>query len=660
MPEKNEKIYSSIVDAFLDDREPDWKGLDMQDAKTEGEFQQNRSHQYVNEEFMDDIAESTSRHTPLWPTTASAEKKAQRDRLERARGTHLERMAAQRDGDDLFEGITGVSGSNANWRHTASEAHSDDYNTKMGDDDSLFSEVTETLESAYSSSKPKENTAPKVSITDSQALKLVHDLLNQGQSPTKIASYLKKLAEVELFNHQMATQYLQANAGLIGMAFLEPNTYMDKNSPTYERGKQGSTDSNDCVRQHEQWKKAGITPKAASVKQISACEGCQYFQKNGSKKNCNLYHLPVVANTAELTPIVNKLTAGVPNKQKRAALVQIANGNDGTKVQHKVVTPKIGAAVSHVPAGSIEAQARRVGRVVPGSFDQTHIAALHDKGHSLRAISRAAEKKFGAFAAGKAMREFVSSFKPNTKGQIVIAKADAEFLASVNLRNKAFVAGAKCASCPTHANVVQKHKSAAENLYEAAEYVSRVPHTAFHESNPDQLRHEHLAAKPELDASVIERYHKKGHPLSKIYKSAAAKFGTASASKAVKEFIANLKRKPIKVALSQIDCSFLKNKLADHNPIIGAAKCGSCTYRKGMHCGLTGGTLLSFPGMDKTSSTHKIGEGAPVDGRQILAEYDLMPTSGRPGDVKMADIDMNPPERQEIQMNSSFELGDIE
>ena len=641
---EEKKPYTSIVDAFLDDREPDWKDLGLKDAQDSGEEQLDRSHQYVDEEFMDDIAESASRHTPLWPSrTGSVEKNAQKDRLERARGTHLDRMAAK------DQHISGVAGSNQNWRVQATQ-HQEDYSTKLGDDDSLFAEVTETLESAASSGKVE-----KKNVSDAQVQKYVHDLLNQGMAPSKIAAKLKKLAEIELFNHQMATQYLQENAGLVGMAFLEPNTYMDKNSPTYEREKHGST-SNECVRQHEQWKKAGITPRAASVKQINACEGCQYFSKNGSSKTCGLYHLPVVGNTAELSPIVNKMTAGVPNKQKRAALVQIANGNDGSKVGSMPIAPKTSSSVSRHPSlGSVEAQSKRVGRTAATDFDSSHIAALHDKGHSLGAIFRAAEKKFGAFAAGKALREFVGSLRPNVNGQVVLAKADAEYLAKAGMHNQNFVAGAKCASCATHSAVVQKHKSAAN-----VDYISRVPHTGFQESNPDQVRHEHRAGKPELDASVIERYHKKGHSLEKIYKQASAKFGTAQASKAVKEFIASLKRKPIKVALSQIDCRFLKNKLADHNPIIGASKCASCTYRNGMHCGLTGGTLLSFPGMDKTASNHKVGEGAPEDGRTILAEYDLMPNSGRPGDTKMADINMNPPERQDVQIGSSFELGDIE
>ena len=649
----DEKMYSSIVDSFLDAREPDWKDLGLKDAQTSGEEQMDRSHKYVDEEFMDEIAESASRHTPMWPTghTGSAEKQAQRERLERARGTHLERMASK---DDAH---SGVSASDQNWRVQATQ-HEADYSGKMGDDDSLFAEVTMSLEQAAASGNLGENSASKKEVSDGQILKYVHDLLNQGMAPSKIASKLKKLAEIELFNHQMATQYLQENAGLIGMAFLEPNTYMDKNSPTYEREKRGST-SNECVRQHEQWKRAGVTPRAASVKQISACEGCQFFKKNAGQKTCALYHLPVVGNTKELSPIVNKLTAGVPLKQKRAALVQIANRNDGGE-HVPAGQVKTSSSASYAGLGSVEAQAKRVGRTVPVNFESGHVATLHEKGHSLRSIAQAAEKKYGAFAMGKALREFVGGLRANANGQIVLAKADAEFLASIGVRNKAFTAGVKCGSCSKHIQIVQKHKAAAENLYETAEFVSRVPHVAFHESNPEALRVARVQAKPELDASVIERYHKKGHSLEKIYKSASAKFGTAQASKAVKEFVASLKRKPIKVALSQIDCKFLKNKLADHNPIVGASKCASCTYRTGMHCGLTGGTLLSFPGMDKTTSNHKIGAGAPEDGRAILNEYDLMPNSGRPGDVKMADIDMNPPTRQEIQLDSHFQMGDIE
>src|SRR5271157_1383172 len=229
MPEKNEKIYSSIVDCFLDSREPDWKNLGLKDAQQSGEEVAARTHDFVDLDFENEVAESVSRHTPVWPTgKSSSEKEAQRLRLEAARGTHLERMAAK-DG-----GISGVAGSDVNWRMQATQ-HEGDYSTKLGDDDSLFAEVTETLEAAASSGKVE-----KKNVTDAQVQKFVHDLLNQGVSPAKVAAQLNKLAEIELFNHEMSTRYLQDNAGLLGISYLEPNTYMDKSSPTYERGKQGS------------------------------------------------------------------------------------------------------------------------------------------------------------------------------------------------------------------------------------------------------------------------------------------------------------------------------------------------------------------------------------------------------------------------------------
>jgi hypothetical protein len=88
-------------------------------------------------------------------------------------------------------------------------------------------------------------------------------------------------------------------------------------------------------------------------------------------------------------------------------------------------------------------------------------------------------------------------------------------------------------------------------------------------------------------------------------------------------------------------------KLGARNAIIGAEKCGSCNFRNGMHCGLTGGTLLSFPGMSQTTSNKIARAGAPEDGRSILKEFDLMEKTAQ------ADIDMTPPIRTEIHFGSS-------
>lgn len=127
----------------------------------------------------------------------------------------------------------------------------------------------------------------------------------------------------------------------------------------------------------------------------------------------------------------------------------------------------------------------------------------------------------------------------------------------------------------------------------------------------------------EINASTIETLHKKGHSIEKIYNAAARKVGSVQAGAAVKTFIAGLKRNGTKIALSQIDCTFLKQKLGVQNAIVGASKCGSCVYRQGMHCGLTGGTLLSFPGMERQASQHKIADGAPKDGHKMLADYEM-------------------------------------
>jgi len=642
--------YTPLIDQLLEDREPAWKDLGLDEAKESGEEQLDRTHQYVDEDFTDDIAESASRHTPVWPTGKSSNlNDLKKQRLAEARSTHLDRMAHK---DQAF---SGVGGSAENWRnHEASSPQ--DYKNSFGDDESLFAEVTQSLEQAGKDNNLAENSAEKKAISDAEVKKYIHDLLNQGVSPAKIA---RKLAELELMNHQIGTRYLQDNAGLLGMAYLEPNTYMDKNSPTYERKKQGS-DSNDCLRQAKQWKAAGIKPKAASVKQISACQGCQFFQKNGSQKTCGLYKLPIVANTKELTPIVNKLTAGVPEKLKRAALVNIANGNDGTKSPVMPKSPKTASSGISAPVvGHVDAQAKRANRVAPLSWDSSHVAKLHQKGHSLKAITAAAEKKFGTYPAAKALSGFVATLRPNVNGQVILAAADVKFLKERGVHAMNLVGAAKCACCK------KIEKTAGFEKSMKASPLSRVPQN-YVESNPDQLRRERLAASPEIDASVIEHYHKKGHSLEKIYKSAAAKVGSAKASKAVKDFIASLKNKPIKVALSQIDCTFLKNKLAVHNPIVGAAKCGTCVYRQGMHCGLTGGTLLTFPGMDKQGSTKKVAtvsEGhktgsVPEDGRSILAEFELTASSGRPGDTKMADIEYSG-DFGDVQMPNSSKLGDF-
>jgi len=140
--------------------------------------------------------------------------------------------------------------------------------------------------------------------------------------------------------------------------------------------------------------------------------------------------------------------------------------------------------------------------------------------------------------------------------------------------------------------------------------------------------------KKEATAEEIGVSLQAGIPLSKVFKSAAAVYGKGQVVNAVKRYIASLKQSKAKVIISSLDCSYLKGKLAASNPIIGASKCGSCTYRDCMHCGLTGGTLISFPGMNRVA-TKKIGnEGEAVDGQQMLKEWELDVKDDTPLDIR--------------------------
>jgi hypothetical protein len=155
---------------------------------------------------------------------------------------------------------------------------------------------------------------------------------------------------------------------------------------------------------------------------------------------------------------------------------------------------------------------------------------------------------------------------------------------------------------------------------------------------------------PEFTVAAISKAHTAGASLEKIYSFGVKTAGVVRAADVVKKFVGGLKTAGTKIALSQIDCRFLKGKLGVQNAIVGAPKCSSCAYRSSMHCGLTGGTLLSFPGMSTASSNHKIASGAPKDGHQMLNEYDLSSTA------KLRDIDIIQPKGYEIEVGSHFSL----
>ena len=546
-----EKIYSSIIDELLEDRKPDWDMVGLKDAVKSGEEQQDRTQQYVDESFLDDLA-GESKHTELPSDSKSA--------------TLLNRMAEKEAALPRLGGVqTG---------RTRFATHAEDYENELGSDESLFDEMTMDFTKAHSEATSKdehgrEGVANR-NRSDAEILAYVKKLLNQGTPPARVAALVQKVAEIELLDKKdnMGMSYLNNNAGVLGLAYMEPgssegflpNAQMDMESPAYEKSnqviasekknfcrhcnkevkpkfrdavalcpecskpvftipKQGSrpVTSADCVRQFNAWKAAGIKPRAASVKRVAGCSDCAFFKA----KTCNLYHLPVVANAKELAAVVNRLTAGVPSGSKKAALVALAN-RDGMRVEPKHFANR---PVQKTSAKTVE---------------------------SLRVEREEQQKK--------------------------------------------------------------------------------------------------VAAAP-FTVATIEKMHKEGKTLDAIYQLGISKIGSVHAGWAIKEFVASLKAKGLKIALSQIDCKLLKQKLAVNNAIIGAIKCADCVYRSDMHCGLTGGTLVSFPGMEKTGKV--ASAKAPTDAKKLMEEYDLTSRS------EVGDIEYNTPERLDVEMGNVPTAGDI-
>lgn len=673
-----EKIYSSIVDELLDDREPDWKDLGLEAEHKSGEEVLDRTHSMVDTDFMDDIAESASKHTPVWgPKSGRAEYE---NRI-------ADKEAAQ----------PRVNAVKADW-HKDARRDGDAYKSEHGDNDSLMAEVTESLESAARGSDLSENSVEKKSITDAQVFKYVRKLLNQGMAPSKVAAQLKKLAEIELFNHQSATDYLQRNAGLIGLAYLEPNTYMDKSSPTYEHtaasgskkkekrcadcGEKGvstghmgcqepgrvsehwsskeadtavhyheepggspreqfpcgdfegqlektlnkrdpfisqkpvhQASSNDCVQQKKAWDNAGIKPQARSVKQVKACEGCAYFKRNTGSKTCTLYGLPVVSNEKELSQIVNHLTPGVPVKQKHAALIVLANGDD------KRVQTVVAAAHTNIiktADAKVRNQSKRASheygdvRERSRHFEAEHVAKMHDKGASLEQIYKWASEKFGGVDTSLAFRGFVQNLKKNATGRIVVASADLKFLNNLGIRNEAYMAAAKCASCPSHFNrevrEVESDRGAQRVGGKFAQRTASATATLTETKQPNVV----------VTASKVRTLHQAGHSVEKIYKGAASKVGSVAARKVVATFVEDMKKRPGKIAVSEQDRAFLVGKLGFKPEQVRLLDPQRRPVTQVVASVPNDKHVIGYPGMDKQA-----GERKSTDGHSILAEYDL-------------------------------------
>jgi hypothetical protein len=690
---KEKLPYTSILDEILDSREPSWKDLDLDEAKKSGEETLDRTHSLIDRDFMDEISESASKHTPIPPSKSA---------------TLTDRLREKEKASPR------VSAVQENW-HKDAYSREDEYRNAYGDSDSLFNEVTMSLEQAASGGNLKENTADKKEVTDAAVQKYIRGLLNQGTSPAKVAQKLEKLAELELFNHTTATDYLQRNAGMLGMAYLEPNTFMDKQNPNYrhnagalkhdtcalchkpgdrctceqdelawnkgvEEAKSmsfggklycteckkdvvpkvlqgnslcphcdriifstkpyevtGSSGSNECVASFEGMKRAGIKPQAKSVKQIGACPGCTFFKKDASGKRCNLYHLPVVANAGELSQIVNNLTPGVPLKQKRAALVQIANRTD-EHVQPFDAGKTAQTQIVKTADASVYNQAART-QPVRRTFTSGHLAKLHDKGVSLKDAYKWADKKFGSIETSVAFRGFVQSLRKNDRGRIVIAASDLQFLNSIGIRNEKFEGSAKCASCPSHfgrpARPVEEDRGAMRVSGNFAQRTASVVAAQQKES-----------AEAAITAADVRLMHQKGHSIERIFAVAAKKMGTPEAKRVVAQYLAKLKRVPGRIQVNASDQSFLARVGFKPEALRTLEQVRPPADRVVASSG--DAPILAYPGMNDPSK--KTASKKAEDGHSILNEYDLS------GPAAQQDISADEPDRLDVESNASFKV----
>lgn len=116
-----------------------------------------------------------------------------------------------------------------------------------------------------------------------------------------------------------------------------------------------------------------------------------------------------------------------------------------------------------------------------------------------------------------------------------------------------------------------------------------------------------------------------GSTFARIFAAAKLEHGTQSAEKVCRAFLDGIKGTGLRINLASVDCTLLKRRLASSETILGAPKCATCTLRNGMHCGLTGGTLLSYPGMGKEASTMKTAAMTPKvkDGVETMRDLGM-------------------------------------
>ena len=110
-----------------------------------------------------------------------------------------------------------------------------------------------------------------------------------------------------------------------------------------------------------------------------------------------------------------------------------------------------------------------------------------------------------------------------------------------------------------------------------------------------------------------------GKTLQEVYVAGKTAHGSAVAERTVRTYLDTLKKTGARINLASVDCKLLKNRLTASETILGKAACKTCGLRNEMHCGFTGGTVLSYPGMESPSPK----TASVKDGVQIMEDLGL-------------------------------------
>ena len=120
-----------------------------------------------------------------------------------------------------------------------------------------------------------------------------------------------------------------------------------------------------------------------------------------------------------------------------------------------------------------------------------------------------------------------------------------------------------------------------------------------------------------VQASINE-----GKTLQEVYVAGKKAHGSAVTERVVRTYLDTLKKTGSRVNLASLDCKLLKGRLTASETILGKPACKTCTLRNDMHCAYTGGTLLTYPGMEASGSKRASAESAQ-DGVQIMEALGL-------------------------------------